>query len=112
MTKTGATDDFYKNIGTELAGMGIEIPTTDIYLLVKVVLKNLVLALDSKDKFIRTDNAAIVRRTKDNELKLKYNSRLFKIKRKFTITDNSNIRILEKMFLPLLEIEAKELGGN
>lgn len=106
------TSSFYESIGKELSSYGIFINPDDIFILVKIIMKNLVLSLmGNKDNELYIDRSITIKRNKRHDtIVLKYNNRLFGIPRRFEMTDVSSQKILRDLFLPIIEREKKE--GN
>jgi hypothetical protein len=107
-SRVRVTDEFYDKFKTELSSQGIYIKQEDLFILIKMVFKNLSLVLDEKDKEVCIDRSVNIFRNKQGNIIIRYNRRLFKVHRRIDMTDRGSQRILEHIFLPMLERELNE----
>lgn len=102
------TGEYYKMVGKELASLGIYIKPEDVYILVKIVLKNLLLVLKNNGDEVYVDRSASIKKNKKDNIIIKHNNRLLKIPRRLQMTDRSSQKILEHIFLPMLMKESED----
>lgn len=96
------TNSFYSLVRDELALKGIYIDKNDIYILVRIIFKCIHNTLiNNKNDILSIDNCITIKRVRDY-YRFKLGKRVNDIPGRLNISDDKNRKILENIFLPLI----------